>query len=75
MATIMTLLYQSGYITIKDYNDNYNYYTLDIPNKEVKESRSNKIFDSIIRLHPKRCVEFLKQVVSDDEELEDGKLG
>ena len=70
----MTLLYQSGYITIKDYNDNYNYYTLDIPNKEVKESRSNKVFDSIIR-HPKRCVEFLKQVVSDDEELEDGKLG
>ena len=36
MATIMPLLYQSGYITIKDYNRAYNYYTLDVPNKEVK---------------------------------------
>ena len=37
MTTIMPLLYQSGYITIKDYNQEYNYYTLDIPNKEVKD--------------------------------------
>ncbi len=36
MTTIMPLLYQSGYITIKDYNRDYNYYTLDVPNKEVK---------------------------------------
>ena len=32
----MPLLYQSGYITIKNYNRDYNYYTLDVPNKEVK---------------------------------------
>ena len=36
MSTIMPLLYQSGYITIKDYNRTYNYYTLDVPNREVK---------------------------------------
>ena len=36
MTTIMPLLYQSGYITIKDYDREFNYYTLDIPNKEVK---------------------------------------
>lgn len=36
MVSIMPLLYQSGYITIKDYNRDYNYYTLDVPNKEVK---------------------------------------
>ena len=36
MTTLMPLLYQSGYLTIKDYNSDYNYYTLDIPNKEVK---------------------------------------
>ncbi len=36
MSTIMPLLYQSGYITIKDYNRRYNYYTLDVPNREVK---------------------------------------
>ena len=32
----MPLLYQSGYITIKDYNRDYDYYTLDVPNKEVR---------------------------------------
>ena len=36
MTTIMPLLYQSGYITIKDYNPSYRYYTLDVPNKEVR---------------------------------------
>ena len=36
MTTLMPLLYQSGYLTIKDYNRDYNFYTLDIPNKEVK---------------------------------------
>ena len=35
MQSITPLLYQSGYITIKDYNKNFNYYTLSIPNKEV----------------------------------------
>ena len=36
MTTLMPLLYQSGYITIKDYDKEFNYYTLDVPNKEVK---------------------------------------
>ena len=36
MPTILPLLYQSGYITIKDYNRDYDYYTLDVPNKEVR---------------------------------------
>ena len=36
MPTLIPLLYQSGYITIKDYNKEFNYYTLDVPNKEVK---------------------------------------
>lgn len=36
MTTIMPLLYQSGYITIKDYNPDFEYYTLGMPNKEVK---------------------------------------
>ena len=35
MTTALPLLYQSGYITIKDYNRDYDYYTLDVPNKEV----------------------------------------
>lgn len=38
MSTIMPLLYQSGYITIKEYNEDYNYFVLDVPNKEVADT-------------------------------------
>lgn len=34
--SITPLLYQSGYITIKDYDKELDLYTLDIPNKEVR---------------------------------------
>ena len=36
MLTIMPLLYQSGYITIKDYDKYTGLYTLDIPNGEIR---------------------------------------
>jgi hypothetical protein len=32
----VTLMYQSGYLTIKDYNEQYSEYNLDYPNEEVK---------------------------------------
>ena len=36
MKSITPLLYQSGYITIKDYDDMSQLYTLDLPNREIK---------------------------------------
>ena len=36
MDTLTPLLYQSGYITIKDYDPETELYVLDLPNKEVK---------------------------------------
>ncbi len=36
MNTITPLLYQSGYITIKDYDAMVELYTLDIPNREIR---------------------------------------
>ena len=36
MTDITPLLYQSGYITIKDYSPLTELYTLDIPNKEIR---------------------------------------
>ena len=36
MTTIMPLLYQSGYITIKNYDQETELYTLALPNKEVR---------------------------------------
>lgn len=44
MTTMMPLLYQSGYLTIKDYN----YYTLDIPNKEVKIGLTKALIPSYV---------------------------
>ena len=36
MTTLTPLLYQSGYITIKEFDRKYNSYTLGIPNREVR---------------------------------------
>lgn len=36
MTSIIPLLYQSGYLTIKDYDEMFGSYTLDIPNREVE---------------------------------------
>ncbi len=48
MTIIMPLLYQSGYFTIKDYNRDYNYYTLDVPNKEVKVGLTKALIPSYV---------------------------
>jgi hypothetical protein len=36
MTGAIPLLYQSGYLTLKDYNREDDLYTLDIPNAEVR---------------------------------------
>ncbi len=36
MTALTPLLYQSGYLTIKDYDELTDLYTLDLPNKEIK---------------------------------------
>ena len=48
MTTLMPLLYQSGYITIKDYDKDFNYYTLDVPNKEVKVGLTKALIPSYV---------------------------
>ena len=44
MKTITPLLYQSGYVTIKEYDQETRIYTLDIPNKEIKV----ELFDNLL---------------------------
>ncbi len=53
MNTILPFLYQNGYITIKDYNEDYHYYTLDISNKEVRLelTKSLKPADVVHHIH------------------------
>ncbi len=44
MSSLTPLLYQSGYLTIKDYDKKLRVYTLDIPNKEIRVG----LFDSLL---------------------------
>ena len=44
MTTITPLLYQSGYLTIKDYDKTSQLFTLDLPNKEIKVG----LFESLL---------------------------
>lgn len=48
MSTLMPLLYQSGYMTIKSYDPQFNFYTLDIPNKEVKIGLTKALIPSYV---------------------------
>ena len=45
------LLYQSGYLTIKNYDTKYNEYTLGFPNEEVKYSFLNDLLPSYVPQH------------------------
>ncbi len=44
MTTIVPLLYQSGYLTIKGYDEDTELYTLDLPNREIRVG----LFDSLL---------------------------
>ena len=49
ITDITPLLYQSGYITIKDYSSRSRIYTLDIPNKEVRLGLTGSLLPNYIR--------------------------
>ena len=44
MKSVLPLFYQSGYLTIKDYNRQSDLYTLGYPNKEVRTGLMNALF-------------------------------
>ena len=48
MTTILPLLYQSGYVTIKGYDHDFNYYRLDIPNREVRIGLTRSLIPAYI---------------------------
>ena len=52
MTTIMPLLYQSGYITIKDYDKQFGSYTLSIPNKEVRIGLTRALVPAYVNTSP-----------------------
>ena len=52
MTDALPLLYQSGYLTIKKYEPMFQEYTLDIPNKEVRDGLLNSLIPHYV--NPRR---------------------
>lgn len=48
MTSITPLLYQSGYVTINDYDKDTQLYTLDIPNKEIRVGLFNSLLPNYV---------------------------
>ena len=40
-STLMPLLFQSGYMTIKDYDSRFDMFKMGFPNKEIEEGFTN----------------------------------
>ncbi|MBO4850450.1 MAG: ATP-binding protein [Prevotella sp.] len=47
-ANPIPVLYQSGYITIKDYDREYDEYTLGLPNFEVRKGFANSLYQYVV---------------------------
>ena len=52
LTSITPLLYQSGYLTIKDYDAEMQSYTLDIPNHEIRIGLLESLLPSYVALPP-----------------------
>ena len=55
MTTALPLLYQSGYLTIKDYDEEAQTYVLAIPNQEVKIGYIEGLLPTYTGLKPAMC--------------------
>ena len=51
VTDLVPFLFQTGYLTIKDYNKDYNIYILGYPNEEVKSSIANVLYKYTYKTH------------------------
>lgn len=65
-----SLLYQTGYLTIKDYNPRRDMYTINLPNEEVKKGFFDFLLPYYANIEEKRVRILVYDLVDD---LEDGK--
>ncbi len=69
MPSLTPLLYQSGYLTIKDYDKKLKVYTLDFPNREIEVG----LFDSLLPGYLKSDIDAGRVVIADISlKLEEG---
>ena len=70
MTSITPLLYQSGYVTIKDYDELADLYYLDLPNKEVRIGLMESLLDGYVgreRDEAVTTVAFLSRAIIQDK--------
>jgi hypothetical protein len=65
------VLYQSGYLTITDYNDDKNRYTLDFPNLEVRSCFSTSLIEQYLQVPADRSRALIFKL---PDALEDGEI-
>lgn len=70
----IALLYQSGYLTIKDYDERFGTYMLGFPNREVEEGFTRYLVPYYTPLKKEQTVTFVKGFVKDVEEGEPEKF-
>ena len=68
---IPALMFQTGYLTIKDYNENEQSYKLDFPNREVREAFYHSLIKEFTRINP---LELKKASVQVKEDLKNYNL-
>lgn len=66
----LALLYQAGYLTIKDYDKRKRIYTLGIPNKEVKEGLMEELLKSYVKVKKGNAEGVVFKII---EFIEEGK--
>lgn len=64
------IIYQSGYLTIKDYDEEFKFYTLDYPNEEVEEGFTNYLLPYYTHINKGQNAMFIGSCVRD---LRNGK--
>lgn len=67
MESIVPLLYQSGYVTIKDYDEETNLYELGIPNKEIRIGLFKSLLPNYLTRSSQRGGRHCPNVGSDKE--------
>ncbi len=65
------LIYQSGYLTIKDYDERFGFYTLGFPNKEVEEGFADYLLPFYTNIRQGESAFFIGNFIKD---LERGRV-
>ena len=61
----LPLMYQSGYLTIKSYDAQFDNYLLGFPNGEVERGFTKFLFYHYAPIRPERCASFIKGFVTE----------